>query len=104
MDLQRLAYRINKGEWCARRSDADGESTKMNTLEEAMPEYEICYRDQCGNLIYQFSASCVDDKRAAVLAHAMKLPDSERLEVWNGESLVYRRPQKISGPIAEPGS
>jgi len=41
-----------------------------------MPEYEILYLDQCDERIYAFCATCVDDKRAKVLAHAMKLPDT----------------------------
>ena len=55
--------------------------------------YDICYLDQGGVLTCKFSAMCDDDKRAKILAHAMKLPDYRRLEVWKGESLVYRRPQ-----------
>jgi len=66
-----------------------------------MPEYEILYLDQCDERIYAFCATCVDDKRAKVLAHAMKLPDTKRLEIWSGPSLVYQRPQKINYPIAD---
>lgn len=57
-----------------------------------MPAYEICYLDETGTLTYKFSANCDDDTRAKILAHAMKLPSAKRLEVWNGESLIYRRP------------
>jgi len=58
-----------------------------------MPAYDICYMDQEGILTCKFSAICGDDKRAKILAHAMKLPDIKCLEVWSGESLIYRRPQ-----------
>lgn len=57
-----------------------------------MPAYEICYRDEAGDLIYKFPANCDDDKRAKILAHAMKLPSAKKLEVWSGESLIYTRP------------
>jgi hypothetical protein len=61
-----------------------------------MPEYDICYLNQDGKLSYKFSATCDDDKRAKVLAHAMKRPECVRLEVWNDGSLVYKRPQNPS--------
>ena len=57
-----------------------------------MPAYEICYLDRDGALTYKFAADCADDKRAKVLAHAMKLPSAKRLEVWSGETLIYARP------------
>jgi len=57
-----------------------------------MPAYEICYLDDEGALTYKFLADCEDDGRAKVLAHAMKLPSAKRLEVWNGEALIYARP------------
>ncbi len=57
-----------------------------------MPAYEICYLDRDGALTYKFAATCDDDNRAKVLAHAMKLPSVKRLEVWNGEALIYARP------------
>jgi hypothetical protein len=62
-------------------------------MEDPMPAYDICYLNQGGELSYKFSATCDDDKRAKVLAHAMKMPDCKRLEVWNGELLVFQRPQ-----------
>ena len=57
-----------------------------------MPAYEICYFDEDGSLTYKFSATCDDDQRAKILAHAMKLPSAKRLEVWSGETLIYTRP------------
>ena len=69
-------------------------------LEAPMPAYEICYLDRDGALTYKYAATCEDDNRAKVLAHAMKLPSVKRLEVWNGESLVYARPSD-SHPVRE---
>ncbi len=57
-----------------------------------MPAYEICYLNAEGALAYKFAADCDDDSRAKVLAHAMKLPNAKRLEVWSGETLIYARP------------
>jgi hypothetical protein len=63
--------------------------------EPIMPAYEICYLDQDGSLTYKFSATCDDDQRAKILAHAMKLPSAKKLEVWSGEMLIYSRPSVI---------
>jgi len=57
-----------------------------------MPAYEICYLDEGGALTYKFSADCDDDRRAKILAHAMKSPSVKALEVWSGEELIYARP------------
>lgn len=64
-------------------------------LETVMPAYEICYLDDAGTLTYKFSATCDDDQRAKVLAHAMKTPSARRLEVWSGEALIYTRPSAV---------
>jgi len=64
-------------------------------LEPNMPAYEICYLDEEGALTYKFTADCDDDKRAKILAHAMKMPSARKLEVWSGESLIYTRPSAI---------
>ena len=61
-----------------------------------MPAYDICYLGEGGALTCKFTAMCGDDKSAKILAHAMKLPDSRRLEVWCGESLIYQRPQNLN--------
>jgi hypothetical protein len=60
--------------------------------EALMPAYEICYLDDGGALTYRFSATCDNDQRAKILAHAMKLPSMKRLQVWSGEALIYSRP------------
>ena len=61
-----------------------------------MPAYEICYLDRDGALTYKFAATCDDDGRAKVLAHAMKVPSARRLEVWSGEALIYARPSNAA--------
>jgi hypothetical protein len=63
--------------------------------EHNMPAYEICYLDEAGALTYKFSATCDDDQRAKILAHAMKLPSAKKLEVWAGEALIYTRPSTV---------
>jgi hypothetical protein len=74
----------------SRKQQAGG--IRQTNMEAAMPAYEICYLDTEGALTYKFAADCVDDGRAKVLAHAMKLPSAKRLEVWSGETLIYARP------------
>jgi len=56
-----------------------------------MPAYDIRYLDGEGSLAHAFSAVCDNEKRARILAHAMKLPSARRLEVWLDEALVYAR-------------
>ena len=58
-----------------------------------MPSYEICYLNADGSLACTLSAMCDDDMRAKVLAHAMKLSEYKRFEVWAEKTLVYERPQ-----------
>lgn len=58
-----------------------------------MPHYEICYLDESGTLLGTYSASCSGDKQARILAHAMRLPGTRRIEVWDGPSLIYERPE-----------
>ena len=67
--------------------------------EAIMPAYEICYLDDEGALTYKFLAHCDNDNRAKVLAHAMKLPSAKRLEVWNGEELIYARPSSRAAEL-----
>ncbi|OJT96827.1 MAG: hypothetical protein BGN82_07855 [Alphaproteobacteria bacterium 65-7] len=57
-----------------------------------MPAYEIRYRDQNGALTYTFSATCDDDGRARVLAHAMKTPGARLVEVWRDNAMIHARP------------
>jgi hypothetical protein len=58
-----------------------------------MPSFEFCYLNADGSLACTLAACCADEKQAKVFAHAMKLSDTKRFEVWLGERLVYARPE-----------
>jgi hypothetical protein len=75
--------------------NSDKRGTWIAFWSQIMPAYEICYLDEGGALTYKFTADCDDDRRAKVLAHAMKLPSARKLEVWNGEMLIYARPSAV---------
>jgi hypothetical protein len=70
----------------------------QHSQEAKMPAYEIRYLDEGGGLTYKFSATCDNDQRAKILAHAMKLPSMKRLQVWSGEDLIYARPSAEHRP------
>lgn len=57
-----------------------------------MSNYEICYLDADGILLGTLSAACAGDMQARVLAHAMRLGGTRRMEVWCGADLIYERP------------
>ena len=59
-----------------------------------MQAYEICYLNIDGSLAAKLSAMCEDEKTAKVLAHAMKLSGTKQIEVWDGRTLVYARPER----------
>jgi len=61
-----------------------------------MPTYDICYLNADDTLAAKLSALCADDKQAKILAHAMKLAGTRKIEVWDGVTLVYQRPEKIN--------
>ncbi|MDE2184775.1 MAG: hypothetical protein KGJ78_17310 [Alphaproteobacteria bacterium] len=63
---------------------------------EKMPSYDICYLNEDGTVAARIAADCVNDMQAKVLAHAMKLEGSKKIEVWDGVTLVYERPQQIN--------
>jgi hypothetical protein len=79
----------------AQKFEQAGIGTAQSFSEPVMPAYEICYLDEDGSLTYKFSATCDDDQRAKILAHAMKLPSAKKLEVWSGETLIYARPSPM---------
>jgi hypothetical protein len=62
--------------------------------ENAMPAYEIVYLNDDGSLAAKFAAQCHGDTQAKVLAHAMKMDGTRQIEVWNGKTLIYTRPQR----------
>lgn len=58
-----------------------------------MPTFDFCYLHADGSLACTLAACCADEKQAKVFAHAMKLSDTKRFEVWLDERLVYSRPE-----------
>src|SRR5262245_24429082 len=61
-----------------------------------MPSYQIIYLDSDGRRVGSVHAECANDKHAMVLAHAMKFRQSLHLEVWERDTLIYCRPEKLS--------
>ena len=61
-----------------------------------MQSYEINYLNDDGTLAAKLSAQCASDKDAKILAHAMKLSGTLQIEVWNGRTLIYARPERPS--------
>ncbi|HEY5238609.1 MAG TPA: hypothetical protein VIJ62_09535 [Rhizomicrobium sp.] len=59
-----------------------------------MTAYEICYLNNDGSLAAMLSAMCEDELRAKILAHAMKLSGTKQIEVWDGRTLIYARPER----------
>ena len=58
-----------------------------------MPEYEITYRHDDGSLTAKIETQCATDMEAKILAHAMKVDGARQFEVWQGDTLIYARPQ-----------
>jgi hypothetical protein len=61
-----------------------------------MPEYEITYRHDDGSLTAKIETQCATDKDAKILAHAMKVDGARQFEVWQGDTLIYSRPQNAN--------
>jgi hypothetical protein len=61
-----------------------------------MPAYDICYLNENGQLSRTFSVQFDSDMRAKILAHAMKPADCRHLEVWDGNRLIYSRPDQTA--------
>lgn len=59
-----------------------------------MPSYEIYYREQDGKLVEKLSVHCASPTQAKVMAHAMKACPRTEIEVWQGDALVYERPNR----------
>ena len=60
-----------------------------------MPSYEIFYRKTDGSLAGKFAANCETEIQAKILAHAMRLDSTRRIEVWDGDQLIYERPEGL---------
>jgi hypothetical protein len=56
-----------------------------------MPNYDVRYLDHYGVLTHAFCATCDDETRARIVAHAMKPSSCQQLEMWIGGSLIYQR-------------
>jgi len=65
-------------------------------LEDQMPAYEICYLDNQGKLARALSVVFDSELRAKILAHAMKPAECRQMEVWDGDRLVYSRPEQTA--------
>lgn len=63
--------------------------------EDAVPSYEIYYREQDGTLVEKFSVECATPMQAKIMSHAMKARPHAEIEVWQGEALVYERPERF---------
>ena len=59
-----------------------------------MPSYDIRYLNEDGSLAAKVAADLANETQAKVLAHAMKEKGMQRLEVWDGGSLIYERPRR----------
>ena len=66
-----------------------------------MPYYEFHFRDETGALLDSQCAPCAGDKQARILAHALRPAGTKQLEVWNGATLVYERPQTARAAAIE---
>jgi hypothetical protein len=65
-------------------------------LEDPMPAYEICYIDNQGRLSRAFSVVFDSELHAKILAHAMKPAECRQMEVWDGDRLIYSRPEQTA--------
>lgn len=61
-----------------------------------MPNYDIRYLAEDGSVTAKIATECSNDTQAKVLAHAMKTAGAKRIEVWDGPTLVYERPERYA--------
>lgn len=59
-----------------------------------MPSYDIRYLDADGTVKAIVAAECANDIQAKVLAHALKADGAKQIEVWDGPTLIYQRPDR----------
>lgn len=59
-----------------------------------MPSFDFCYLNADGSLACMLTACCADETHAKIVAHAMKISDFRRFEVWRGDRLIYVRPEQ----------
>ena len=60
--------------------------------------FDICYLSADGRLLCKFVVQCRNATCAKVVAHAMKLPTYKRIEIWQGETVIYSRPLRYQTP------
>jgi hypothetical protein len=60
-----------------------------------MPNYDVRYLDHHGVLTHAFRATCDDETRARIVAHAMKPSGCQQLEIWIAGSLIYQRAPSV---------
>ncbi len=60
-----------------------------------MTAYDICYLEEDGALVCAFTVQFETEMRAKILAHAMKPAECHRMEIWDGKTLIYRRPEAL---------
>ncbi len=66
-----------------------------------MPSFDFLYRRHDGRLALKLTAACADGQHAKVLAHAMKVSESCQFEVWQGDTLIYERPEPVRRRLPE---
>jgi hypothetical protein len=59
-----------------------------------MPNYDIRYLAEDGSVTAKVAAECANDLQAKVMAHALMAHGAKRIEVWDGPTLVYERPER----------
>ena len=59
-----------------------------------MTSYDIRYLNADGTVKAKIATECSNDIQAKVLAHAMMARGARRIEVWDGPTLVYERPER----------
>ena len=60
-----------------------------------MTSYDIRYLNDDGTLKAKIATECSNDIHAKVMAHAMMADGARRIEVWDGPTLVYERPERF---------
>ncbi len=58
--------------------------------------YDVQYLDLYGKLVDKFSICCDTVVQAKIMAHALKAHPFGQIEVWQGDALVYERPERFS--------
>jgi hypothetical protein len=73
--------------------------SKEGSKENAMPSFEIYYREQDGRLVEKFSVRCASPLKAKIMAHAMKIQRSS----MSGRSAMHPRSMATVPPDTSAG-